>query len=86
MTKPKNPIDETWQIGSDNVFADLDMPDAAEKLVKTELVFKINQIIKKKKLKQSEAAKMFGRGRLSSFSIEDLLNILICLIRRKDCN
>ena len=81
MTKPKNPMDETWQIGSDNVFADLDMPDAAEKLVKAELAFKINQIIKKKKLKQSEAAKMLGRGRLSSFSIERLVKYLNLLDR-----
>jgi hypothetical protein len=41
-------IDETWEIGSTNVFADLDMPDAEEKLVKAELAFKINQILKKK--------------------------------------
>ncbi len=79
-------IDETWEIGSANVFADLDMPDAEEKLVKAELAFKINQIIKKKKLKQMEAAEileadqskisLLNRGRLSSFSIERLVRYL----------
>jgi predicted XRE-type DNA-binding protein len=79
-------IDETWEIGSTNVFADLDMPDAEEKLVKAELAFKINQILKKKKLKQFEAAEileadqskisLLNRGRLSSFSIERLVKYL----------
>jgi len=56
-TKKTN-ADERWEMGSDNVFADLDMPDAEEKLAKAELSFKINQIIKRKKLKQVEAAKI----------------------------
>src|SRR5687767_10549672 len=82
----KSNIDERWEKGSTNVFADLGMPDAAEKLVKAELVFKINQIIKQKKLKQVEAAKilqsdqskisLLNRGRLSSFSIERLVKYL----------
>lgn len=79
-------IDEKWEIGSTNVFADLDMPDAKEKLVKAELAFKINQILKKKKLKQAKAAEilntdqskisLLNRGRLSSFSIERLVRYL----------
>ena len=81
-----NKIDETWEMGSTNVFADLDMPDAEEKLVKAKLAFKINQILKKKKLKQVEAAEileadqskisLLNRGRLSSFSIERLVRYL----------
>jgi len=79
-------IDETWEVGSSNVFADLDMPDAEEKLVKAELVFKINQILKKKKLKQKEAAKilqtdqskisLLNRGHIADFSIERLVKYL----------
>ena len=75
-----------YEMGSTNVFADLDMPDAEEKLVKVELAFKINEILKKKKLKQSEAAKilesdqskisLLARGRLSDFSIERLVKYL----------
>ncbi len=78
--------DEIWEIGSSNVFADLEMSDANEKLAKAELVFKINQILKKKKLKQAEAAKLLqadqskisllNRGHLSSFSIERLVRYL----------
>lgn len=75
-----------YHIGSTNVFADLDMPNAEEKQVKAELAFKINQLIKKKKLKQIDAAKilesdqskisLLNRGRLSSFSIERLVKYL----------
>lgn len=78
--------EETIETGSTNVFADLEMPDAEEKLAKAELALKINQIIKQKKLKQIEAAKLLGidqskisllnRGRLSAFSIERLVKFL----------
>ncbi|MCW5589003.1 MAG: XRE family transcriptional regulator [Legionellales bacterium] len=78
--------DEIWEQGSENVFADLDMPDAEEKLAKAELAFKINQLLKRKKLKQAEAAEilhadqskisLLNRGRLSSFSIERLVRYL----------
>lgn len=84
--KTANKVNETWEIGSNNVFADLDMPDAEEKLVKVELAFKINQILKSKKLKQADAAEileadqskisLLNRGRLSSFSIERLVRYL----------
>ena len=79
-------INETFEVGSTNVFADLEMPDAEEKLVKAALTFKINQIIKKKKLKQTQVAEILGadqskvsllnRGRLSAFSIERLVRYL----------
>ena len=75
-----------FEIGSTNVFADLGMPDAEEKLVKVELVLKINQLIKKKKLTQLDAAKildadqskisLLNRGRISVFSIERLVHYL----------
>ena len=57
-----------------------------KKLAKAELVLKINQIIKHKKLKQVDAAKLLGVdqskisllscGRLSDFSIERLVKYL----------
>lgn len=77
---------EQWEEGSTNVFADLDMVDADEKLAKAELALKINQILKKRNLKQIEAAKLLGidqakisllnRGRLAGFSIERLVRYL----------
>lgn len=87
MNKLQNSnIEQQWEKGSTNVFADLEMPDAEEKLVKAELAFKINQIIKRKNLKQIQAAEILGadqakvsllnRGRLASFSIERLVRYL----------
>jgi predicted XRE-type DNA-binding protein len=71
------------------VFADLEMPDADEKLAKAELTLKINQILKHKNLTQKEAAKLLSvdqskisllnRGRLSDFSIERLVKYLMLL-------
>jgi predicted XRE-type DNA-binding protein len=78
--------DATWEVGSHNVFADLDMPDANEKLAKVELARKINQLIKQKGLKQIHAAELLevdqakisllNRGRLSAFSMERLVKYL----------
>ena len=88
MSKVKNSIDEneTFKLGSTNVFADLDLPDPEERLAKAELAFKINQILKEKKIKQIEAAELLdtdqskisllNRGRLSTFSIERLMKYL----------
>lgn len=81
--------DDTWEEGSTNVFADLNMSDADEKLAKAELALKINQLLKKRNLKQAQAAKLLGidqskisllnRGRLSAFSIERLVRFLTLL-------
>lgn len=86
--KPKQ-TNDTLEEGSTNVFADLEMLDADEKLAKAELALKINQIIKHKDLTQKEAAKLLGvdqskvsllnRGRLSDFSIERLVKYLTLL-------
>lgn len=79
----------SYELGSENVFADLEMADAEEKLAKAELAFKINQLIEKRRLKQKEAARLLqvdqskisllNRGRLSGFSIERLIKYLSIL-------
>lgn len=78
-----------WEEGGENVFADLDMPDAEKKLAKAKLAFKINEIIEKKKLKQTQAAELLGLdqskisllscGRLKVFSVERLAHLLTLL-------
>jgi predicted XRE-type DNA-binding protein len=88
-TSQPDKVKDNWEIGSTNVFADLDMPDADEKLAKAELTLKINKILKQRKLKQTQAAKLLGidqskisllnRGRLSDFSIERLVKYLTLL-------
>lgn len=74
------------QVGSDNVFADLDLPNPDERLLKAELTRKISDIIHQKNLTQVEAAEILSidqlkvsaltRGRLSSFSITKLFYFL----------
>jgi len=78
-----------YEVGSGNVFKDLGLPNAEEHLVKAQLVFKIDTILKKHHLKQTEAASLFGitqpdvskmlRGDFRQFSVERLLRFLVAL-------
>lgn len=84
--KSKVIVHESWEEGSTNVFADLEMVDAEIKFAKAGLALKINQLLKEKELKQADAAKLLGidqskisllsRGRLSAFSFERLIKYL----------
>ena len=49
-----------YEIGSRNVFKDLGLPNAEEHLAKSQLVFKIDTIMKDRGLKQIEAAVLLG--------------------------
>jgi predicted XRE-type DNA-binding protein len=79
----------TYEIGSRNVFKDLGVPNADEHMVKAQLVFKIDTIMKERRLKQVEAAALFGvrqpdismmlRGEFRQFSVERLLRFLVAL-------
>jgi len=71
---------------SGNVFADIGLKYAKERLVKADLAIKINQIIKNRKLNQEGAAQILrisqpkisaiANGRLKDFSIERLIEFL----------
>src|ERR1700738_2777012 len=77
------------EAGSDNVFADIGLPNAQEHLVKAQLVYKIDGLMKARGLKQATAAKLFGvkqpdvskmlRGDFRQFSVERLLRFLVAL-------
>jgi predicted XRE-type DNA-binding protein len=78
-----------YKEGSNNIFKDLGCSNPDEKLVKAEIAFIINKIIKERKLTQKEAAKILGidqpkisalkHGKLSGFSIERLFSFLRAL-------
>jgi predicted XRE-type DNA-binding protein len=78
-----------YETGSRNVFKDIGVPNAEEHLVKAQLVFKIDTIMKDRGLKQVEAAELFGvrqldvskmlRGEFRQFSVERLLRFLVAL-------
>jgi predicted XRE-type DNA-binding protein len=77
-----------------NVFADLGLPDAEELLVKSNLAMKINKIIEKRHLSQTQAAailripqpkiSMIQHGKLRGFSLEKLCHLLNLLGRDVD--
>jgi predicted XRE-type DNA-binding protein len=78
-----------YETGSRNVFKDLGVPNAEEHLVRAQLVFKIDALMKERALKQIEAADLFGikqpdvskllRGEFRQFSVERLLRFLVAL-------
>ena len=78
-----------YETGSRNVFKDLGVPNADEHLVKAQLVFKIDGILKGRRLTQVQAAALFGvrqpdvsmmlRGEFRQFSVERLLRFLVAL-------
>jgi len=78
-----------YETGSGNVFKGIGLPNAEEHLVKAQLVFKIDSILKKRGLRQVEAADLFGvrqpdvskmlRGDFRQFSVERLLRFLVAL-------
>ena len=76
---------------SRNVFADLNLPQADDLLAKAELATKIIAEIQRRRLTQSQAAAILGidqpkvsalkQGKLSGFSIERLMRLLLMLGR-----
>jgi hypothetical protein len=48
--------------GSDNIFADLGLPDAEKLMIKANLVVEIQNAIRRNGLSQTEAAKRMGIG------------------------
>ena len=78
-----------YEVGSGNVFKDIGVPNAEQHLVKAQLVFKIDGIMKRRRMKQKEAADLFGvrqpdisnmlRGEFRQFSVERLLHFLVKL-------
>jgi len=73
--------------GSDNVFVDMELPDADDRLAIANLSLQIQDILKKQKLTQAKAAELLGidqpkvsalmRDKLSGFSMERLFHFLI---------
>lgn len=77
--------------GSGNVFADLDLPNPEQELLKAQLTHAIYEQLKRRKMTQAQAAKVLGlhqpqvsvlmRRRPGLFSVGKLLEILAVLGR-----
>ncbi|MDQ0467816.1 helix-turn-helix domain-containing protein [Labrys wisconsinensis] len=91
MTDSRGGFEMTVERGTGNVFADLGLPDAANRQTKTRLALAVTEIIKDRKLRQVEAAKVLGipqskvsalmNYRLDGFSVERLMSFLTRLHR-----
>jgi predicted XRE-type DNA-binding protein len=78
-----------YDVGSGNVFKDIGLPNAEEHLIKAQLVYKIDGLMKARHLRQIDAAKLFAikqpdvskllRGDFHQFSVERLLRFLVAL-------
>lgn len=78
-----------YEVGGGNVFEDIGVPNADEHVIKAQLVFKIDTIIKNRRLTQQETADLIGvrqpdvskmlRGEFRQFSVERLLRFLVKL-------
>lgn len=86
MKKNSKQEEITYTVSSGNLFADLGLPNAEERMAKVDLTVKIIQLIRKKKLTQIQAAKLLEidqpkvsllvQGKISGFSLERLLRFL----------
>ena len=86
--------DTAVERGSGNVFADLDLPDADAHLVKAGLVSRIDDIVRKRGITRTEAARLLGltppdvsrllRGDFREYSLERLFRLLTALGRDID--
>ena len=81
--------ERNYTVSSGSVFADLGLPKPEEALAKGELAHKITLVIRERGLTQMQAAALLGidqpkisalvRGRLSGFSMDRLLRLLLLL-------
>ncbi|MGA2978183.1 MAG: helix-turn-helix transcriptional regulator [Terriglobales bacterium] len=87
VAKKRSPIKPDKSTG--NVFADLGLPHAEQKLLKAKLTLQIYRLVKRRNLTQAEAGKILGikqphvsllmRNRSGSFSVERLMDFLTAL-------
>ena len=78
-----------FEVGTENVFADIGVPNAEEHLLKAELVSRVDGLIKAHKLTQAEAGRVLGvgqpdlskilRGHFQDVSVARLLRFLTSL-------
>jgi predicted XRE-type DNA-binding protein len=82
-------INTRFETGTQNVFEDLGLQNAEEHLVKAQLVYRIDMILKEQKLRQVNAGQLFGipqtdvskmlRAQFCEFAIERLLWFRVAL-------
>ena len=74
------------ELGSDNIFADLGLPDAETHLLKAQIVSEIYRLTNRRKLTQIQAGKLMGisqpevsrlfKGNFREYSVDRLMGFL----------
>ena len=92
--KAMNSSDSNVEPGSGNVFADLSRPGADAHMLKAELVSRIDALVRRRGMTQTEAARLLGlaqpdvsrllRGDFREYSLERLFRLLTALGRDID--
>lgn len=87
--RPEADTDLAITRGSGNVFADLGLPDAADRQLKVDLAMRLNALIARRRLTQTAAAERLGVSqpkvsalthyKLDGFSAERLMGFLAAL-------
>ncbi len=85
----KRAVESKVTLSSGNVFADLGFAEPEEELAKAQLATHIRQVLKRRRLTQTAAAKLMGidqpkvsallNGRLTGFSSDRLMRLLTAL-------
>jgi predicted XRE-type DNA-binding protein len=75
-----------FERGSDNIFADLDLPNPDELLAKAKVLIELRLVIERRKLSQRKLAAIIGvdqaiisnviRGKIEGFSLDRLIEFL----------
>jgi predicted XRE-type DNA-binding protein len=78
-----------FELSSGNIWADIGRPDAEEAFARAQLMSRVTEIIRARRLTQARAAKVLGtnqptvsdlmRGKMSKFSLERLIAFLNAL-------
>ena len=78
-----------FERGSENVFADIGFPNPKDHLLKAQLVHRISNVMKERKLTQAQTAEVLGvkqpdisnlmRGQFRLVSVEKLMHYLVAL-------
>lgn len=84
MKPQREPI--AVEAGSDNIFADLGLPNAEETQLKSQIVIVLHRLMKAQKMTQTAAARLVGigqpdlshilRGQFRGYSVERLMRML----------
>lgn len=86
MNRKRTTATPLGKLGSDNVFADLGLPNPEGELLKAKLVSKIAEVIEKREITQVQAGEIMGlpqskvselcNGRTETYSVERLYRFL----------